>query len=257
MKRLLVILITLLVLCGCSKKPVEVEKTETDDNQTVELVEPAKNLIAEEKRAEYKALWNDNHNINGDYIGQVFFESGLLNQPVVQAADNDYYLRRNFATLAYDEYGTVFEDSYCDLDSQNIIMYGHYVYSYYHPQADELMFTPLKFLKQEENYEANKTVYLLLEDELREYEVVAVYYCDLYQDGGYWYPNQNLIYYYTEYDQTYFEKYKYAIGDAQFYDTGKEYSVNDRFLTLQTCVENREDLREIVLCKQVDTYYYE
>lgn len=259
LKRLLTLLLVLFLTACSSNNP---EQVVIDNNTPIENDEPTVEVVREDLiplvyQQKYKEMWNEYYNINSDYIGQVFFKSGLLSQPVTYYDNNDYYLRRNFETGEYDIYGTVFEDHNCSYFSQNTILYGHHVPTNYDENWESIMFTPLDKLMKEENYEDNKTVYLLLQDELREYEVVSVFHCDLYSEGGYWYPNPNLIYYYSEYDEAYFERYKYTVKDVEFYDTGKDFNYSDRFLTLQTCVENRDDLRLIVLCKQVGTYYYE
>ena len=115
------------------------------------------------------------------------------------------------------------------------------------------MFTPLSKLIDENNYEANKYVSLVLEDEVRTYEFVSVFYCNLVKDGEDYYPEDYMEYYLSEYTDEYFDKYKEKIKSLEFYDTGVDFSNGDNLLTLQTCVENREDLREIVLCKEVSS----
>jgi hypothetical protein len=98
---------------------------------------------------------------------------------------------------------------------------------------------------------------LLLENELREYVIVAVFHVELYEENGLQYPEPNLVYYYADYDKAYFQKYMYEIKNVQFYDTGVECNYEDKFLTLQTCVIRTPEKREIVLCKLINTFYYE
>ena len=43
---------------------------------------------------------------------------------------------------------------------------------------------------------------------------------------------------------------------STFYDTGVSVDYNDKLLTLQTCVENHSELREIVLLKEVSRTSY-
>ena len=38
------------------------------------------------------------------------------------------------------------------------------------------------------------------------------------------------------------------------YDTGVEVNKGDKLLTLQTCIDNEKDLREIVVAKEVNRY---
>ena len=172
-----------------------------------------------------------------------------------------YLFIRNWLTNEYSELGSIFMDYECSLDSKNIVLYGHYVYSSYEVLDDDgnkldnskLMFAPLSKLIDENNYEANKYVSLVLEDEVRTYEVVSVFYCNLVKDGEDYYPEDYMEYYLSEFTDEYFDKYKEKIKSLEFYDTGVDFSNSDNLLTLQTCVENREDLREIVLCKEVSS----
>ena len=62
---------------------------------------------------------------------------------------------------------------------------------------------------------------------------------------------QNDISMMPDFNLDYFNDYIEAAGNAALYDTGAEFDFNDRFLTLQTCVQNHDELREIVLCKEV------
>ena len=196
---------------------------------------------------------------SSSFKGVIKFESSLVDLPFVQGVDNDFYLRRDWITNEYSELGSIFMDYECSLDSKNIILYGHYVYSSYEVLDDDgnkldnskLMFTPLSKLIDENNYEANKYVSLVLEDEVRTYEVVSVFYCNLVGEGEDIYPEEYLEYYLPEYDKDYFDKYKEKIKSIEFYDTGVDFNVDDNLLTLQTCVENNSMKREIVLCKEI------
>lgn len=223
-------------------------------------------VVKEEKNYdEYTELWKSNKAINEDYLGNIRFESGIIDLPFVKSVDNDDYLRRDFETKKYSVLGTVFMDYECDLNSQNIILYGHNAFSSYDAGVDEngkkidnktLMFTPLDLFKEEKNYKSNKTVYLILENEIRTYEVASVYYCKLVEEDGYLLPQEDMYYYLPYYGNDYFDTYKEAITREQFYSTGVDYSNKDKFLTLQTCVEADENLRLIVLCKYISTEFY-
>lgn len=194
------------------------------------------------------------YNINSEYVGQLRFESGIINEPVVQPYSHSKYLFANFATQAYDIYGTVFMDAAADTDSMNITMYGHYCYPEVDPEQ-KLMFTPLHILKEEENYEANRYIDFLLENEARRYQIVTVYYCPLNYSAdtqAYDWTDEELSYYYTSFDPVFFENYKALLKDMQFYDIGIDYSNEDHLLTLQTCVPNHDELRLIVVAKEVE-----
>lgn len=191
---------------------------------------PQSSQIAEADYAAQKA-------INEDYIGHLYFESGLVDELVVQGDDNEFYLN-NTAAGEYSTHGAVYMDYRNHLSDQNLIFYGHYVYD-----DETLMFSPLHQLKETENYEVNKKLVLELENEIRQYEIAHVYY---YEMG-----NENLEYFHPVYDQDQLEDYLQNVSEKQFYDTGVSIAEGDRILTLQTCVRNREDLRLIVIAKEI------
>jgi len=255
-KKISVILLILLMLLStaCSKTPEEETPVDPEPEKQEEVVDPEpEKEVPYENTLDYKELnyqYNTMKSSYGDYVGEIFFESDLVNLPFVQGASNDTYLRTDFQTGQYDSSGSIFMDYRNTLDDQNIIIYGHYVYLSKDPSGEK-KFTPLRFLTEEENYEANKYFYLLLDGELRKYEIASVYYCQLSDAKGYWETDPDMQYYITNYSEGYFNAYKEKIKEVEFYDTGVDFNYEDKFVTLQTCVENREDLREIVLGKLV------
>lgn len=193
--------------------------------------------------------YNKNKKINEDYVGLLKFDSGLIEEDVVQGETNETYLRTDWHTGEYDEEGSVFMDSESNLTDQNITLYGHYVYESYDSSRTH-KFTPLELLLEEENYEANKTLTLKLENETRKYMIVAVYLCNLSDELV---APENLKYYTTNFTEETFATYKQEIEKIQQYDTKVSYDFNDKFLTLQTCVKNHPEQRQIVLCKKIMT----
>lgn len=250
-----VALVVLCLFCGYLLFNYKSNDVIDNDGEPTEEVE----LISKEDIACIEEY--DEYSVYEAFKGIIKFDSGLIDLPFVQSIDNDFYLRRNWLTNEYSELGSIFMDYESSLDSKNIVLYGHYVYSSYEVLDDDgnrldnekLMFTPLSKLIDEDNYSDNKYISLVLEDEVRTYEVVSVFYCNLVKDGDDYYPDEYLEYYLNEFSDEYFDKYKEKIKSLEFYDTGVDFSNDDSFLTLQTCVENREDLREIVLCKQVSS----
>jgi len=209
-----------------------------------------------------KEEWQEKYQINNDYVADIRFESGLIDLPVVQGETNDTYLRTDWQTMKYDIGGSIFMDSYTVYEDRddypedhNIVIYGHYFYHYLDPEQEK-MFTPLHQLIDEENYETNKYVDLLFEDEIRRYEVADVFYTALVQDenGEFVYTVDEAQYYLPDFDSAYLQAYQNYIQQQRFYETGVEWNENDYILTLQTCVENRDDLRLIVIAKEVGRY---
>lgn len=228
------------------------EVVENNNNKVTEVVD-------EKEKALVKELWDTYSVKSNDYVGRISFESCLIDLPFVQGKDNDVYYRTDWETMKYDEEGSIFLDSSNTLDDQNLILIGHYVYPMY-DESRTHMFTPLAKLTDKDNYEANKYVKLYLESEVRRYEIAYVYYCELiedeYEGEKFSYTNDGFEFYYPNYTEEQFNKYIDTVKKSAFYDTGVSINYNDKLLTLQTCVENNDELREIVLLKEIDRTSY-
>ena len=149
-KRLLGILsfcVVLLIVLGVflftsgKKEPAKEEDVLNNDNQVIEVIEEKK----EYTDSYYRDFYNSQKAINEDYQGTLFFKSGLIVQPFVQGATNGTYLRTDWRNGKYDVEGSNFMDADCDLDSHNLVIYGHYVFEYLDPTLSH-KFTPLEQL---------------------------------------------------------------------------------------------------------------
>ena len=228
------------------------------DDPIVKVDEPMVE-VNEDEKALVNTLWETNSVKSDDYVGTITFESGIIDLPFVQGRDNETYYRTDWETMKYDEEGSIFLDSSNTLDDQNLILIGHYVYASYDASGTH-KFTPLVKLIDKENYENNKYVKLYLENEVRRYEIAYVYYCELiedeYEGEKFSYTNDGFEFYYPNYTEEQFDKYIDTVKKNAFYDTGVSVDYNDKLLTLQTCVENHDELREIVLLKEIDRTSY-
>lgn len=248
---IVILVVLIFVMLQGGGKPVEETPTPTPTPTTTVDTEDYKDDIA---------LWDENYAINSDYVGEIRFDSGIIDLPVVQAIDPDdpsiglsKYLRTDWKTMEHDEEGSIFVDPVSDLESsQNITIYGHYVYPSYEPSMTH-KFTPLvNYVGDKDFYEENKYFELILKDEVRRYEIAHVYIADinLYDPNN---PLEEGMYYMEpEWTEEELEYYLDRVSEIEEYDTGVEIGPDDKFVTLQTCVENREDQREIVIAKQIE-----
>jgi len=191
---------------------------------------------------------------NEDVKAYIIFQNGLVDtQPVLQGDDNDYYLYHNWETGEDQTYGSLMLDVNNNITGmdQNTIIYGHYIYLS-RDLPRNLVFTPLADLMDEANYENNKYLALISEGIIRYYVIARVYACPIVDGGeGYQVTDDRYQYNLTSYDDEYFQEYLAAIEEAEYYDIDVELSSSDRLLTLQTCIEDHDELREIVVCKQI------
>lgn len=253
-KLLLILLLICLIISGILGilyfKNEKIEENNKEENQEVIIENKEEESYSDEY---YLNFYKSQKEINEDYVGQIFFKSGLITEPFVQGLSNSTYLRTDWISGKYDVEGSNFMDYENTLDDQNIVIYGHYVFESLDPTLSH-KFTPLEKLLTSDNYEDNKTIYLLLEDEIREYEIASVTYIELVKEGDYYYTNEDEQYYLANFSKEYFDTYHYRINQLEQYKTGLDFGYDDKLLTLQTCTRSREDLREIVIAVLMDTY---
>lgn len=260
-KLIAICVLSILVIIGLAIiifDPFLWRNTNNSNNVTINVDNRGPQVKEEETLV--KELWQTNSAKSDDYVGTIKFDSGLIDLPFVQGDTNDTYYRTNWESMSYDEEGSIYMDSANTLSDQNIILIGHYVYASYDSSGTH-MFTPLAKLIDESNYEANKTVKIYLENEVREYEIAYVYYCTLStetDENGYefQYVSDGLNFYIPNYTEDEFNDYINLVKQSSFYDTGVTINYSDKFLTLQTCVENHDEQREIVLLKEINRTSY-
>lgn len=194
----------------------------------------------------------DDKSTNGDVQAILVFPSGLVHQPVLQGTDNDHYLYTDWQTGDSLAYGSIMMDYQNNIhqDDMNTIIYGHYCYTGYYEDRT-LAFTPLSQLLEKANYEANKYVVLVTDDNIRYYEIASVYGCPMVDVEGGQVAADDYQFNLVDYSEDYFNTYVNAIKQQEYYDTGVELTYGDRLLSLQTCIENHNELREIVVCKEL------
>ena len=258
--------LTVVVIAAATVFLLKKPKTETPETDPVPSAEPTTEPATEETPAavaeyelrveELSALQQElieDQAINGDVKAILHFNSGLVHDPVLQTTTEDYYLYRDWKTHADLSYGSIVMDSRNDLskDEQNTIIYGHYIYEYRNPDRT-LVFTPLSTMVDKTVYEKNRYVSLILNDEVRYYEVVSVFEAPLEEIDGVQYSMYGLEYNLLEYDPDYMSLYRENINRYEYFDTGIEIADDDHLLTLQTCIENQHESREIVLCRELE-----
>ena len=245
----------------------------------------------EQELLQYKEEWTAFHNINNDYIGDIIFDSGLLRVSFVQAKSvfkedgemykfytengslvtdpsgytgNDVYIWTYWKTGEYDyndHGGSTFMDYRNEINDQNLIIYGHH-FSVWNDETRQKAFTPLERLLEEENYQNNRYVTLLLANEVRKYELVAVYNFDAtddyyYENMQYWRTSYNYDDYTDTVDDSYYDRYIDAVKQHALYPTGVELSNTDKTMTLQTCISGHTgELFEILVLKEISSEPY-
>ena len=182
-------------------------------------------------KSAYKVLKQENE----DFLAYLSFDSGLISLPVVQSYDNDFYLRKSFYK-EYADLGTPFFHYESKLDSQNLMIYGHNSST-----STTVMFSPLRTLLDQNVFEKNNVFNLYFENEVRNYEIIAMYWYDITTDGEYnfqvtdWYDSDN------------FNNYFSFVNSRNLITPRTTYDFTDNFVTLQTCKSNEPNYRLVVV----------
>ena len=188
-------------------------------------------------RESFNALLKENK----DFVGFMAWRTGIIEQPVLQAANNDYYLHRSFDGNYYES-GSIFMDSDSKLTDQNIIIYGHNnSYNY------EIMFSHLNDMALDQKYyEENGRFTVYYENEIREYAICYIYYINENQFEQYNFLQGNL-----ESKEEFDEFMKFPARNNLIDSIYGNIEYGNRFVTLQTCKRMNQDIKVVVLAKEV------
>ena len=175
--------------------------------------------------------------LNENFVGKLTVGE-LVYESVVKSADNMEYAEKNLELQSYG-IGTVFMDCRNEMEDMNLILYGNTVYS-----EKELRFGPLHNLTDQKNYNQNKTIVFQLENQEREFEIVAVLHFDL--------NVTDVDYAITNYTEEQFAAYLNYIDEHNLIDSETDLTYGDHMLTLQTDVENMPEVKLVVVSKEVN-----
>lgn len=166
----------------------------------------------------------------GDVIGWLYSEDTVINYPVVQSADNDYYLHR-MLDGSHSSNGTIFMDYLCspDLTCGNTLLYGHNM-------RDGSMFHSLTEYASQEYYDEHPVLYYLTPQQ--NYRIELFSGVTAPADG--W---PYVIEFGTEEEKE--EFLRTAVRESTF-DAKVEPDADDTIITLSTCTYEYDNARYLV-----------
>ena len=127
-----------------------------DEDEQIEYCEPAPIQV------DFQALQAE----SDDVIGWIYCPDTVIDYPVMQGDDNDYYLHRGYDG-AYSVFGSIFADAANspDFSDASTILYGHHM-------NNGSMFASLDHWADQEYYEAHSEMWLLTPQQ--DYKLVLV-----------------------------------------------------------------------------------
>ena len=186
----------------------------------------------------FRSLYRRNNDIRGwltfETEGEDDLFGGAIDNPVVQTADNEFYLTHDFLGET-DKAGSLYFDHRNDLSkdgkNRNLIIYGHNLNS-------GLMFSRFNLLAKSSFERARRLTTLTLDTlyEQRTYKVFAVMIINANAD-------EEAVFNYirTDFTDTEFAKFIEDVRSRSLYDfQDVEVNADDELLTLSTCSNKRE-----------------
>ena len=183
------------------------------------------------------------HQKNQRLIGWVKIDDTIIDYPVMQTVNNEYYLDHNF-NQEEDRNGCIFMDYQCDVvkGCDNIILYGHHMKS-------GKMFGTLNKYSKESYYEEHPTIQFDTIYEKGTYQVMYVFRSKVYSEEDVTFKYYQFINAASEME---FNSYLNEMAALSLYDTGVTAGYGDKLLTLSTCDYQEKKGRFVVVAKKTD-----
>ena len=178
-----------------------------------------------DSKSEGRDLVEELAEINKNYSDAVAWVNLLVtssDSPVVQAEDNDSYLRNDRENNA-TRWGENFLDYTCDLSKINDEMQHYIIYG--HNTEVDTRFTPLLNYKNIEFYKDHQIIELATLENIYKFQIFSVYKTDT----SFYYIDNEFK------DKAGYGEFLQTIKDKSEYNTGVEVTADDTILTLSTC----------------------
>lgn len=179
---------------------------------------------------------------NSDLVGWLSIEGMVIDYPVMQCEDDEYYLHHDFYGQD-SKYGCLYVRNRADVKTPgtNFIIYGHNM-------KDGSMFGDLDLYRRESFFQEHPVICFDTLYEERTYEILAVFRSQVYNS------DDDVFRYYQFYEaqtREEFDDFYENIKELSLYDTGVTAEFGDSFLTLSTCAYHVEDGRFAIVAKKL------
>ena len=206
--------------------------TEVPTTESTETAPPQRDMLPQ---------YVDLYQSNSDFYGWIRLENTVIDYPVMRSNDgnNEKYLHANF-NAEYSFEGIPFVDIKCTHESDNVLIYGHNMQS-------GTMFRSLFKYENKNYWEQNPTIMFSDLYENYEYEVLAVFYDQIYR------KSDTCFKFYQFIDAEDEEAFDYAISkfkEKSLYDTGVNAEYGDKLITLITCAYHVDNGRFVVVARR-------
>ncbi len=187
---------------------------------------------------EYQTLYQKNKKL----IGWLKIDDTIIDYPVMQTSNNEYYLDHNY-NQEYDKNGSIFLDKDCSIypRSTNLIVYGHHMKS-------GKMFGQLQQYAKESYGKKHGVIQFDSIYEKGTYQIMYVFRSQVYNEDDFVFKYYQFI---DANSKEEFDSYMKEMAAISLYDTEVTADYGDSLLTLSTCDHSQEDGRFVVVAKKI------
>ena len=216
------------------KEKKQNEKQENTFEDLIEIVE--ENLENQEER---KIDINKLYEENKDIVGWLKIDNTTINYPIMQNInDPNYYLHRDFYKN-YSSYGTPYMAKQCNLNSDNIVIYGHHM-------KNNKMFGELEKYKSKDFYNNHKIITFTTLEKEYSYEIFAVFKTTVYTKNTFrYYENINFE------NKKMYNDFINICKDKSLYQTGIKIKDKEKLITLSTCEYSNKNSRLVIVARKI------
>jgi len=216
------------------KEKKQNEKQENTFEDLTEIVE--ENLENQEER---KIDINKLYEKNKDIVGWLKIDNTTINYPIMQNINNpNYYLHRDFYKN-YSSYGTPYMAEQCNLNSDNIVIYGHHM-------KNNKMFGELEKYKAKDFYNDHKIITFTTLKKEYSYEIFAVFKTTVYTKNTFkYYENINFE------NKKMYDNFINICKDKSLYNTDIEIKDKEKLITLSTCEYSNKNSRLVIVAREI------
>ena len=215
----------------------EKKQNEKQENTFEDLIEIVEENIEnqEERKIDINKLYEENK----DIVGWLKIDNTTINYPIMQNInDPNYYLHRDFYKN-YSSYGTPYMAKQCNLNSDNIVIYGHHM-------KNNKMFGELEKYKSKDFYNNHKIITFTTLEKEYSYEIFAVFKTTVYTKNTFrYYENINFE------NKKMYDDFINICKDKSLYQTGIEIKDKEKLITLSTCEYSNKNSRLVIVARKI------
>ncbi len=175
---------------------------------------------------------------NPDVVAIIEFDDKVIEEAIVQATDNEYYVRRDLEGKKAAA-GASFIDCNSSLDAENTVIYGH------SSTKRNIIFTPLMEYKSHDYFIAHPSFTLETEAGTDMYLIFSVFMYDTEDEAQA--PDFVISNWEEATDKAY---YLVSLKDRSMYETGVSVESSDKLVTLVTCDTEDSGNRLVIVAKK-------